>query len=153
MANTYSQIYIQVVFAVKYWETLIKDKYRVELEKYITGIVKNNNSKLLAIYCNPDHTHVLIGLNPDVSVSEISCNIKANSSRWINQNKWYKGTFRWQTGFGVFSYSRSQIDYIAKYILNQQEHHRRTSFKDEYLDLLNKAEIKYDEEYIFDWIE
>lgn len=152
MANTYSQIYIQIIFSVKYWENLIKEEYRDELEKYITGIVKNKNSKLLAIYCNPDHTHVLIGLNPNVSVSDIARVIKTNSSKWINQNNWYQGKFKWQNGFGVFSYSRSQIDSVINYILNQPEHHRKKSFKEEYLEILKKFEIKYDDEYLFNWI-
>jgi REP element-mobilizing transposase RayT len=152
MANTYSQIYIQIIFSVKYWENLIKEEYRDELEKYITGIVKNKNSKLLAIYCNPDHTHVLIGLDPNVSASEIARVIKSSSSKWINQNNWYQGKFKWQNGFGVFSYSRSQIDLVVNYILNQHEHHRNKSFKVEYLEMLKKFEIKYDDEYLFDWI-
>jgi REP element-mobilizing transposase RayT len=152
MANTYSQIYIQIIFSVKYWENLIKEEYRDELEKYITGIVKNKNSKLLAIYCNPDHTHVLIGLDPNVSASEIARVIKSSSSKWINQNNWYQGKFKWQNGFGVFSYSRSQIDLVVNYILNQHEHHRNKSFKEEYLEMLKKFEIKYDDEYLFDWI-
>jgi REP element-mobilizing transposase RayT len=152
MANTYSQIYIQIIFSVKYWENLIKEEYRDELEKYITGIVKNKNSKLLAIYCNPDHTHVLIGLDPNVSASEIARVIKSSSSKWINQNNWYLGKFKWQNRFGVFSYSRSQIDLVVNYILNQHEHHRNKSFKVEYLEMLKKFEIKYDDEYLFDWI-
>jgi REP element-mobilizing transposase RayT len=153
MANTYSQIYIQLVFAVKYWENLIKETHRERLEKHITGIVQNKNSKLIAIYCNPDHTHVLIGLDPNVSASEMPRDIKANSSKWTNENKWFKGKFNWQEGFGAFSYSRSQIDTVVKYILNQPEHHKKTTFKEEYMDLLKKSDISYDEEYLFDWFE
>jgi len=153
MANTYSQLYVQVVFTVKYRENLIKEKYRVKLEKYISGIIKNRNSKLLAIYCNPDHIHILIGLNPDVSVSSLVRDIKANSSKWVNQNKWFIGTFRWQTGYGVFSYSKPEIDNVAKYILNQPTHHETLSFKKEYLNLLNKLDITYNDEYLFDWFD
>jgi len=153
MANTYSQIYIQIIFSVKYWENLIKEKYRDELEKYITGIVKNMNSKLLAIYCNPDHTHVLIGLDPTISASEIARVIKASSSKWVNQNNWFQDKFKWQNGFGVFSYSRSQIDTVINYILNQTEHHKKKSFKEEYLEILNKLDIKYNDEYLFEWFE
>lgn len=139
------------MFAVKYWENLIDNTHRERLEKYITGIVQKNDSKLLAIYCNPDHVHVLIGLNPKISASSMARIIKANSSKWINQNKWFKGIFKWQEGFGVFSYSRSQVDSVAKYILNQAEHHKKSTFKEEYMDLLKKSDINFNEKYLFDW--
>ncbi len=105
----------------------------------------------MAIYCNPDHVHILIGLHPSVSISEMARIIKANSSKWINENKFIIGKFNWQEGFGAFSYSKSQIDNVAKYILNQQEHHKRTSFKDEYLSILQKADIEYEDLYLFEW--
>lgn len=151
MANTYTQIYVQIVFAVKGRENLISEKFRVELEKYMTGIVRNNNSKLLAIYCNPDHTHVLIGLHPAVSISTITGDIKASSSKWINDNKKIAGHFNWQDGFGAFTYSKSQIGDVSNYILNQAEHHKKRSFKEEYLSILDKLEIEYDERYLFEW--
>jgi putative transposase len=151
MPNTYSQIYIQIVFAVRGRENFISEKFKDTLEKYICGIVNNNKSKPLAIYCNPDHIHILIGLHPSVSISEMARIIKANSSKWINENKFTIGKFNWQEGFGAFSYSKSQIDHVAKYILNQQEHHKRTSFKDEYLSILQKAEIEYKDQYLFEW--
>lgn len=153
MPNTYFQIYIQIIFAVKGRQNLIFEKNREKLEKYICGIVSNKKSKPLAVYCNPDHTHILLGLHPAVSVSDIARDIKANSSKWINENKWLRSKFSWQEGFGAFTYSKSQIDTVAKYILNQAEHHKKTSFKDEYMQFLEKFEIEYNEKYLFDWNE
>jgi REP element-mobilizing transposase RayT len=151
MPNTYTQMYVQVVFAVKGRENLIAEKYRIEIEKYMCGIVSNNKSKPLAIYCNPDHTHILIGLNPAISVSEITGDIKASSSKFINNRKLLRGKFYWQDGFGAFTYSKSQIDKVAKYILNQPAHHRKQSFKEEYLLMLKQFEIEYDVKYLFEW--
>ena len=151
MANTFTQIYVQVVFAVKGRNNLISESFRVKTEKYICGIVSNHKSKPIAIYCNPDHAHVLIGLHPSIAISDIVRDIKASSSKWINENKWVKGQFRWQEGYGAFTYSKSQVDTVAKYILNQPEHHRKKSFKEEYLNILHKADISYDEKYLFEW--
>ena len=151
MANTYTQIYVQIVFAVKGRENLIHEKHREELEKYICGIVNNKESKPLAIYCNPDHLHILIGLNPNTSVSDITRDIKANSSKWINEKKFIVGKFSWQEGYGAFTYAKSQIDAVAKYIHNQTQHHQKKSFKEEYLAMLNKAEIEFEEKYLFEW--
>lgn len=151
MANTYTQLYIQVVFAVKGRENLISEKNRIELEKYICGIVNNKKSKPLAIYCNPDHLHLLIGLHPTIAVSDITRDIKASSSKFINDKKWMPGKFQWQDGFGAFTYSKSQIDDMVKYILNQSMHHKKNTFKEEYLSMLQKAEIEYDEKYLFEW--
>ena len=151
MANTFTQIYVQVVFAVKGRNNLISESFRVKTEKYICGIVSNHKSKPIAIYCNPDHAHVLIGLHPSIAISDIVRDIKASSSKWINENKWVKGQFRWQEGYGAFTYSKSQVDTVAKYILNQSEHHRKKSFKEEYLNILRKADISYDENYLFEW--
>ena len=153
MANTYTQIYIQIVFAVKNRQHLISEKHRDEVERYICGIIKNKKSKPLAIYCNPNHIHVLIGLHPSISISDMARDVKANSSRWINENKWFLGKFSWQEGFGAFSYSKRQVDNVVNYILNQAEHHKKTSFKNEYLTLLEKNEIKYDKNYLFNWLE
>jgi len=152
MANTYTQVYVQIIFAVQGRENLIKEKFRDELEKYMCGIITNNNSKPIAIYCNPDHTHVLIGLHPSISVATIAGDIKAGSSKWINQNKFVMGKFSWQDGYGAFTYSKSQIEVVAKYILNQREHHIKKSFKDEYLSFLQKFEIEYNDKYLFDWL-
>ena len=151
MANTYTQIYVQIVFAVKGRENLIHEKHRDELEKYICGIVNNKGSKPLAIYCNPNHLHILIGLNSNTSVSDITRDIKANSSKWINEKKFIVGKFSWQEGYGAFTYAKSQIDAVAKYIHNQPQHHQKKSFKEEYLAILNKAEIEFEEKYLFEW--
>ena len=151
MANTYTQLYIQIVFAVKGRQNLVSEKWRDRLEKYICGIINKNESKPLAIYCNPDHIHLLIGLHPSISISDMARDIKSNSSKWINENKWVMGKFSWQEGYGAFSYSNSQIDNVIKYILNQPEHHNKVTFKNEYLSMLQKSEIDYDERYLFEW--
>ncbi|MCK9211629.1 MAG: IS200/IS605 family transposase [Ignavibacteriaceae bacterium] len=153
MPNTYSQIYIQIVFAVKGKQNLIPKDNREELHKYITGIVQNRGQKMLAIFCMQDHTHVFIGLQPSIAISDLVRDIKAGSSKFINDNKWMKGKFNWQEGFGAFSYSRSHIDNVVHYILNQQEHHKKKSFREEYIEFLTKYAIDYNEKYLFEWIE
>jgi putative transposase len=152
MPNTYTQLYIQIVFAVKGRENLISKGNREELHKYITGIVQNRDQKLLSIFCMPDHVHLLISIKPTISISDLVRDIKAGSSKFINDSKWIKGKFNWQEGFGAFSYSKSQIDAVVKYILNQEEHHKKINFKDEYIDFLKKFEIEYNEKYLFEWI-
>ncbi len=152
MANTYSQIYIQVVFAVKGRQSLIIEKYREELQKFISGIVSNRNQKLLAIYCMPNHTHILLGLNPNIALSDLMRDIKAGSSKFINEQNWIKSKFAWQEGYGAFSYSQSQVQHVIDYILNQEAHHRGKTFKEEYLDFLDKFQIDYQSEYLFDWV-
>ena len=151
MANTYTQMYVQIVFAVQDRHNLIAIKNRDELEKYICGIILNKKSKPLSIYCNPDHIHILIGLHPAIAVSDLTRDIKANSSKFINNKKWVSGKFCWQDGYGAFTYSRSQIDTVAKYIINQPKHHKKQSFKEEYLGILKKLAIDYDEQYLFEW--
>jgi len=151
MANTYSQIYIHIVFTVQGRQNLIPKKYREELHRFITGIVTKRNQKLLAIFAMPDHVHVLVGMNPSISISDFARDIKAGSSKFISDKGWL-GKFNWQLGFGAFSYSKSQIDNVVKYINNQEEHHKKITFKEEYLDMLEKFEIKYDEKYLFDWV-
>ena len=153
MPNTYSQIYIQIVFAVKGRQNLIPNHKREELQKFITGIVQKREQKLLSIFSMPDHTHLLIGLKPSISISDLVRDIKAGSSKFINDNHWVKGKFNWQEGFGAFSYSKSQIDNVIKYILNQREHHKKKTFKEEYIEFLKKFAIKYDEKYLFEWVE
>ena len=153
MPNTYTQIYVQIVFAVMGRQNLIAEENRETVEKYLYGIVSAKKSKMLAVYCNPDHTHIFIGLNPDVSVAEMAKTLKANSSKYINKQRFISGKFSWQKGYGAFTYSRSQIDSVVKYILNQKQHHQKKSFKEEYLVFLRKFGIKYDEKYLFDWIE
>lgn len=153
MANTYSQIYIQIVFAVKGRQNFIAKENREELHKFITGIVSKRNQKLLAIFAMPDHVHILVGLKPDISISDLVRDIKAGSSKFINDSKLINGKFNWQEGFGAFSYSKSNLDNVIKYILNQEQHHNKKTFNDEYLDFLQKFDIEYDEKYLFDWIE
>ena len=152
MADTYTQIYVHIVFSVQGFENLIKEQFRDELEKYICGIISNKNSKPLSIYCNPDHVHIFLGLNPLISISELCRDIKANSSKWINNKNMVTGKFNWQAGYGAFTYSKSQIANVCKYILNQPEHHKKVTFKDEYIKLLKEFEIKYDEKYLFEWL-
>ncbi len=153
MANTYSQLYIHVVFAVKRRESLIKEQYREQVQRYITGILQKRNSKMISIYCMPDHTHLFLGLNPGTALSDLVRDIKAGSSKFINEQGWFNSKFNWQEGYGSFSYSKSLIPKVAKYIENQQEHHKKQSFKDEYLEWLKKFEVDYDERYLFTWHE
>ncbi len=153
MHNTYSQVYIQIVFAVSGRQNLIPKAHREEIHKYMTGIVQKRENKMLSVFCMPDHVHLLTGFNPSISISNLVRDIKAGSSKFINEKEWIKGKFSWQEGFGAFSYSRSQIDTVIKYILNQEEHHRKKAFRDEYLELLNDFGIKFNEKYLFEWIE
>ena len=149
MANTYTQLYIQFVFAVQNRISLIQSAWEDELYKYITGIVKHNNHKMIAINGIPDHLHLFVGLHPTQSISDVMKMVKGESSEWINKKKLVKGMFQWQEGYGSFSYGRSQIDRVYKYIMNQKEHHKKKSFLEEYIELLNKFGVEYDERYIF----
>ncbi|MFA5403466.1 MAG: IS200/IS605 family transposase [Ignavibacteria bacterium] len=149
MANTFTQIYIHTVFVVQNRMSLIKLEWKLELYKYITGIVQNNGHKLIAINGMPDHLHVFIGMKPIQSVSDLMQDIKGDSSKWINDKGFVKGRFEWQAGFGAFSYSISQIDDVVKYINNQERHHKKKTFLEEYLDFLKKFKVNYDERYIF----
>lgn len=153
MSNTYSQIYIQIIFAVRGRQNLIQEQHRDELHKFITGIVRNRDQKLLAIFVMPDHTHLLVSIKPILAISDLVRDVKAGSSKFINDNHLVNGKFNWQEGFGAFSYSKSQIDHVIKYILNQKEHHKRQTFKAEYLEFLRKFEVEFNEKYLFDWIE
>ena len=153
MANTFSQIYIQTVFAVNGRLSLIRPEFKEDLYKYITGIVRNNRHKLLSINGMPDHVHILIGLKPVMALSDLVRDIKAGSSNFINDNKWLRGKFSWQEGYGAFSYGHSQLDTIIRYIQNQERHHKRSSFKNEYLTLLRKFDIAFDNKYVFEFIE
>jgi len=151
MAGTYSQMHIQLVFAVKnHQSSFIKKEWKDEIEKYITGIIANNNCKLLAIYCNPDHVHILIGSRPSVLLSDLVRKIKSSSSKFIHEKFDKNKHFVWQEGYGVFTYSRSQIDLVIRYILNQEKHHHRKTFREEYIDMLKKSRIDFDEKYLFD---
>ena len=149
MANTYTQIYIQVVFAVQARQNLIRPERKEELQKYMTGIVTRQGQKLIAIHCMPDHTHVLIGLKPNIALSDLVGDIKTGSTNHINENRWWPGRFSWQEGFGAFSYSHSQLKGVIDYIRFQVKHHARKTFRQEYLTFLKKYEIAHDERYIF----
>lgn len=153
MANTYTQIYIQVVFAVRGRQNLIPKAHQEELHKYITGIVQNKGQKLIAINSMPDHSHVFIGMKPTIVLSDLVRDMKNNSSGFINEKKWVQGKFNWQKGFGAFSYGHSQMDAVVKYIRNQEKHHAKKTFREEYLEMLEKFEVEYDERYLFEWIE
>ena len=153
MANTYTQLYIQIVFSVKGRENLIKESFRDQLEKIICGIISKQNCKTYAIYCNPDHTHLFVGIHPTISVSKLMEQVKSGSSNWLNSKQYIVGKFSWQDGYGAFSYSKSHIDKVVKYVLNQSEHHKKQSFRDEYVSFLNKFEMDYDPKYLFEWYE
>ena len=153
MANTYTQIYIQIVFAVKGRQNLIPKEHRDEFHNFITGIVSNRGQRLFAIFAMPDHVHLLVSISPNVLISDLVRDIKAGSSKFINDKKWIVGKFNWQEGYGAFSYSKSHVDNVVKYILNQEEHHKKKTFKEEYLDFLRKFDIEYDDKYVFGWIE
>lgn len=126
--------------------------YREELHRFIAGIVKNRGQKLFAVFAMPDHIHMLVSISPTILISELVRDIKAGSSKFINEKGWPHGKFNWQEGYGAFSYSKSHVDSVVKYILNQEEHHKRKTFKEEYLELLQKFDIHYDPKYLFDWI-
>lgn len=149
MANTYTQIHIQFVFAVKYRNGLIHSSFKQELYQYISGIIKAQNHKLLAINGMPDHLHILVGMRPSQSVSDLIQDIKSNSSKWINEKKFLKVKFEWQVGYGAFSYSKSHVQNVIRYIQNQEKKHKAKSFNEEYLNFLNAFGIEYDERFVF----
>ena len=153
MANTYTQIYIHIIFAVQGRQNLISKDWKEEVHKYIAGILRNKKQKLLAINSMPDHAHIFIGMKPDIALSDLVRDVKASSSLFINEKKWVRGKFHWQEGFGAFSHSHSQIDSVVNYIKNQEKHHSRKSFKEEYLRLLERFDVPFDTRYVFDWIE
>ena len=152
MAGTFSQIYIQVVFAVEHRESLISPEWEEELYKYIPGIVQNKGQKMLAINGMPDHIHIFIGMKPSCCLSDLVREIKKSSNDFIKEKNFSKYKFNWQEGYGAFSYSHSAIDNVIKYVMNQKEHHKKHTFKEEYLDFLNKFQIEYKDEYLFKWI-
>jgi REP element-mobilizing transposase RayT len=152
MANAYTQIYLHLVFSPMRHENVIPQKHKEELQKYPTGIIQTRKHKLLAINFMSDHIHILIGYNPSQPIPDLVRDIKAISSKFINENKWMPGRYQWQEGYGAFSYSRAQINDVINYINSQEEHHKKMSFKDEYLKLLDKFEVDYDPKYLFEWI-
>ena len=152
MPGTYSQIYMQYVFAVKGRANLLHDDWRDELFKYISGIITKKGQKAIIVNGYRDHVHVFVGLKPSMKISDLIRDIKNNSSNFINSNNWIKGKFSWQEGYGVFTYSHSHIDNVYQYILNQELHHSKKTFKEEYIDFLKKFEIEFEDKYLFDWI-
>ncbi len=153
MANTFSQIYLQFVFAVKQRQSLIARENKEELHKYITGLVQNRKAKMLAVHCMPDHIHLFVGFKPTILISDFVKEIKVESNEFINDKKWVRGKFSWQEGYGVFSYSHSHIDAVIKYILNQEIHHQKKTFSQEYHELLKKFKVPFEERFLFDFIE
>ena len=153
MPGTYSQIYVQIVFAVKGRENLLSKNWRNELFKYISGIITNKGHKSIIVHGTSDHVHAFVGIKPSMSISDLARDMKNNSTNYINKNNWVKGKFSWQEGYGAFSYGHSQVDQVYQYILNQEIHHHKKSFKEEYLDFLKKFQVEYNKKYLFDWLE
>ena len=153
MANTFTQIYIQIVFAVRGRKNLVPQNHKEELHKYITGIITKRGQKLIAINCMPDHVHIFIGLKPNHCISDLVRDVKAASSSFIKEKKWIRSWFEWQEGFGAFSYGHSQIDVVVKYIQNQEEHHHAKSFRQEYHEFLEKFNVEFHEKYLFEFYE
>jgi REP element-mobilizing transposase RayT len=153
MPSTFSQIYIQVVFAVKGRDSLIRPNWEEELYKYITGVVRNKEQKMLAINGMPDHIHFLIGMKPSCCLSDLVREIKKSSNEFIREKRFSKFAFQWQEGYGAFSYSHSALNNVIGYINKQKEHHKVKSFQDEYKDFLKKFQIEFKDEYLFEWID
>lgn len=152
LANTHTQIHIQIVFAVSGRINLIHSSYQEELNRYITGIVQNKRQKLLAINGVSDHIHILIGMKPDMALSDLVHDVKIQSTRFMNEKGWFGGGYAWQRGFAAFSYSRSHLGLVIQYVLNQPAHHLKTTFRQEYTALLERFEVEYDERFLFDFI-
>ncbi len=153
MAGTFSQIYVQYVFAVSGRQNLLHKEWRTEVFKYISGIIREKNQKPIIVNGVGDHVHAFVGLRPSVNMADLVRDIKNSSTNFINKNKFVKGHFEWQEGYGIFSYSHSHIHDVYQYIANQEEHHYKKSFKEEYIEFLKRFEIEYDEKYLFKWIE
>ena len=151
MPGTFSQIYIQVVFAVKGRENIVSKSRSTELHKYIAGIIKGKGQKPIIVNGMPDHVHAFIGLRPSMSISDLVRDIKNNSTNFVNEHKFVKGKFSWQTGYAAFSYSHSHIENVYNYILNQEKHHKKKTFRQEYFEFLKKFDLEYDEKYLFEW--
>ena len=153
MADTFSQIYLQFVFAVQGRQSLIPKEHKEELHKYITSLVQARKAKMLAVHCMPDHIHLFVGIKPVVSIPDFVKEIKVQSNEFIKEKSWIKGSFHWQEGYGVFSYGHSQLDRVCKYVLHQEEHHQKKTFREEYHEFLNKFAVSYQERHLFDWID
>lgn len=153
MANTYTQLQVQIVFSVRGRHNMIPGLHREQVEKYITGIVQNRKHKLLAIYCMPDHMHIFVGLHPADSISGLVTAIKKGAKKYVNEQDWMSFAFDWQRGYGAFSYAKSQTSVVVNYILNQEKHHKKKTFKEEYLEMLAKFEVAYEDQYLFEFYE
>ena len=153
MSGTFSQIYIQAIFAVKGRENLLHKNWRTEVFKYMAGIVKEKGQKPIIINGVENHVHLFIGLKPSICLSDLIRDIKNNTSNFINKKKFVRGKFSWQEGYGAFSYSHSQIDRVYNYISDQETHHKKKTFKEEYIEFLEHFSVSYDERYLFDWVE
>jgi putative transposase len=153
MPGTFSQIYVQLIFAVQNRDALIDILWEERLYQYITGIVQNKGQNMIAVNGMPNHIHIFIGMKPNCCLSDLVREIKKSSNNFITENKLSKFKFNWQDGYGAFSYGHSQIEAVYKYVMNQKEHHKNKPFKDEYLDFLQKFNVEYDEKYLFDWLE
>ena len=151
MPGTFSQLYVQIVFAVKGRENLIRDRWKTELHKYIAGIIKGKDQKPIIVNGMPDHIHAFIGLRPAMAISNLVMDVKNNASNFINDRGFVRGRFAWQDSFGCFSYSHSDIDKVYNYVLNQELHHKKKTFREEYIELLKEFAIDYDERYLFEW--
>ncbi|MBN1339094.1 MAG: IS200/IS605 family transposase [Bacteroidales bacterium] len=149
--GTFTQLFIHLVFAVRYRECLFNRAQRSEVFKYVSGIVSNLNHKPIIINGYSDHVHILYSMHPSISVSDTVSEIKKSSSKFINQKGWFKGKFSWQDGYGAFSYSKSQVKAVYQYIFNQEQHHEKNNFRDEYIDMLNKSGIEFDERFLFNF--
>ena len=153
MAGTFSQIYIQYVFSVMGRNNLLQKPWRDEVFKYMSGIIEGKGQKSIIVNGVADHVHAFVGLKPSMSISDLIRDVKNNSTNFINDNKFLKHKFAWQDGYGAFSYAHSQIKNVYQYILNQEEHHKKVTFREEYLDFLEKFNVEYDEKFLFNWIE
>lgn len=151
--GTFTQLYVHLVFAPKYRERLLIKEIRPEVFSYMSGIITNRKHKSIIINGMADHMHILLGLNPDDKISDLVACLKRESSSFINQKNWFRGKFHWQDGYGGFSYGRSQLDKIYNYIKNQELHHEKRTFREEYLELLKKFEIEFEEKYLFEFFD
>ncbi len=151
MANTFTQLRTHIIFAVKKRESMIPKQHREQVQKYITGLIQKRKHKLLAIFCMPDHIHIFIGQQPAQSISDLVEEIKTASTKFIKKQKWMPFVFAWQRGYGAFSHSKSQTDIVVNYVLNQEEHHKKKTFREEYISILEKLEVEFEEKYLFEF--
>ena len=153
MADTYTQLYIRIIFAVKGRECFIPKQHKEAVHQYIARIITHKKQTVIQINSMPDHLDILVGITPDIAISDLVRDIKANSSKWINQKRWVVGRFEWQAGFGAFSYAHSQLDMVVDYIKNQEAHHSGRTSQAEYLEFLERFDVRYNPEYVFDWVD